>query len=226
MCGRLTKERVELLIVFFGVLAILLVLFGAVVELPYSRYETVNNYPHGPTVRGVENLTLRPGEFRFFSLDWLNENNSLVYVKVERATNPIIFRIESYIGTGFNGSRTLAFYPINTTWPLNPFEYFWTPPWLGACDFYFDNPYDTATNITVKILVYYYNYEWQVETTYYRPPLDKAFAYAGIALIIVAITPTVYDLYKTRKEKPKKPFWQEEAYKEKVREQEEKGKLQ
>lgn len=46
MRGHFMNERVELLIVFFGVLGIVLVLLGAVVEVPYTANETFNNYPY------------------------------------------------------------------------------------------------------------------------------------------------------------------------------------
>jgi len=67
--------------------------------------------------------------------------------------------------------------------------------------------------------------EWQQDVTRYHTPLDRSFAYAGITIIIAAIAPVAYNLYKTRKKPPKKPWWQEEAEVEKTREDEEHGRL-
>lgn len=132
-------------------------------DLPYTVRETFNNYPYNPRgyVWADANLTLQPHTYRFYSLDLINENNSLIYVKVEEATNPLVFMIEGPLGYGFNNNKTivrLRMSPI--TPPESPFEYFWVPPVLGAWDFIFDNPYDTTTNVTVKILDYRYNVEW------------------------------------------------------------------
>lgn len=221
------KRHVELLIVFFGILGIILILLGAIVEVPYTAFETVNNYPYNPPgIWADEILTLQPHTYHYYSLDLLNENNSLIYVKVEKATDPIVFTIKGPLGYGFNESEIVTIQRIpSRNPPEKPFEYFWTPPAFGEWDFILDNPYDTATNVTVKIIDYRYNTEWQEKVTLYHPPLNKSFAYAGIALIVVAIAPIAYQLYKTRKEMPKKPWWQDKAETEKTHEAEETGKL-
>jgi hypothetical protein len=221
------KGRVAFLTIGFSVLGIVLVLLGSLVQVPYTTLETFNNYPYkSPVTWADEVLSLRPQEFRGYELDGLNENKSLVYVNVKKSTGPFVFTITGYIGWGFNGSEVVALYNI---WPIeppnSPFEYFWTQPAFGTWDFVFENPYDTTVNITVKILAYNYNTEWKEEVTHYHSPLDESFAYSGITLIIVAIAPIAYQLYKTRKEMPKKPWWRDKAETEKTREAEEKGKL-
>lgn len=154
-------------------------------------------------------------------------NNSIIYVLVERTTSPIIMEIDGASGMGFYNvsERTINRQYIPRIPPNTPFEFYWTPTFNIAWDFVFYNPFDVTANVTLTILDYRYNVEWQQNVTHYSPPLDRTFAYAGIVLMAIAVTPTVYDLCKTRKEKPKKAFWQEPTYKEKIREQEEKGKL-
>jgi hypothetical protein len=200
------KGQVAFFTLGFGVLGVLLVLFGSLVEVPYTTLETFNNYPYNPPgIWADAILTLQPRTYRYYALDLLNENNSLIYVKIEEATNPLVFMINGSLGYGFENGRTMVRLRISSFGPPeSPFEYFWTPPTLGSWDFIFDNPYDTETNVTVKIIDYRYNAEWQEEVTRYHPPLDRAFAYAGIALIAASITPTAYQLYKTRKEMTKK----------------------
>jgi hypothetical protein len=221
------KERLTSFIVFFGVLGIMLILLGAVVDVPHTRRETISNPPYNPPgIWADANLTLRPGEFMYYSLDLVNENNSLIYVNVEKATGPVIFMINGSIGEGFNGSRTLTLMRIpQLEWPTAPFEYFWTPPTWGSWNFQFENPSGATDtiNVTVKIIDYRYNAQWEERVTRYYPLLDRVFAYAGVAFITIAITPTAYDFYK--KQKQKKPYWQEQAWIQKTREDEEKGKL-
>ncbi|MDH5483557.1 MAG: hypothetical protein OEY22_11885 [Candidatus Bathyarchaeota archaeon] len=213
----------------FSVLGIVLVLLGGIVEVPYTAKETFNNYPYNPPgIWANETITLRPADSKIYSLDLLNLNNSIVYIIVERATSPIILDIEGYASDGFyNVSERIIirkYIPYST--PASPFEFYWTPTLHGDWDFVFYNPFDVTANVTLTIIDYRYNVEWKRNVTYYSPPLDRAFAYGGIILVAIAVIPTAYDLYKTRKEKQKKAFWQEEAYAQKIREKEEKGKLE
>jgi hypothetical protein len=207
----------------FSVLGVAFVLLGAIIEMPYTVKETFNNYPYNPPgIWANETITLRPGDSKLYDLDLLNLNNSIIYVLVERATSPVIMEIDGASGMGFYNvsERTINRQYILYTEPANPFEFYWTPTYMGgAWDFVFYNPFDVTANVTLTILDYRYNVEWKRNVTHYSTPLDRTFAYAGIVLLAIAVTPTAYDLYKTRKEKPK------EAYKEKIRESEEKGKL-
>ncbi|MDH5481445.1 MAG: hypothetical protein OEY22_01000 [Candidatus Bathyarchaeota archaeon] len=228
MFGRLAKDRVELLVVFFSVVGLVLVVLGAVVEMPYTVKETFNNYPYNPvSLWANETITLRPGDSRIYNLDIINMNNSIIYVLVERTTSPIIMEIDGPSGVGFYNvsERTINRQHIWYASPVNPFEFYWTPTYNTGWDFVFYNPFDVTANVTLTILDYRYNVEWQRNVTHYSPPLDRTFAYGGIILVAIAVIPTAYDLYKTRKEKQKKAFWQGEAYAQKMREQEEKGKL-
>lgn len=217
------KSRVAFLTLGFSVLGVVLVLLGSIVEVPYTTSETFNNYPHNsPVTWADESFTLQPYANKYYVLDLINENETLVYVKVEKVTNGIFFNI-SY---GWNPNLLIIEeYVPSITPPEKPFEYFWTPPKHSGWRFIFDNPFDTTTNVTVKILCYIYNREWQQEVTRYHPPLDKSFAYAGIAFIFAAIAPIACQLYKSSKETPKKPWWQDKAEKEKLHETEETGKL-
>jgi hypothetical protein len=221
-------RRVASFSVGFGVLGVVLVLLGSIVEVPYTARETFNNYPYNPPgIWADEVLTLRPHTYRYYALDLLNKNNSLIYVKVEKATNPLFFMIKSDYESGFDGKGTIIKKYISAREPpVSPFEYFWTPSGRGAWDFVFDNPYDTTTNVTVKIIDYRYNTEWQEKVTRYHPPLDTSFAYAGIVIIIAAIAPVAYNLYKTRKKSQKKHWWQDRVEAEKMREAEEAGRLE
>ena len=216
-------RRVASFSVGFGVLGVMLVLLGSIVEVPYTTWETFNNYPHkSPVTWADESFTLQPHANKYYVLDLISENETLVYVKVEEVTNSIFFKI-SY---GWNPNLLIIEeYVPSVTPPEKPFEYFWTPPKHSGWRFIFDNPSDITTNATVEIICYNYNVGWQEEVTYYHPPLDKSFAYAGIAIITAALVPIVIDLYKTRKEMPKKPLWQKNAEVEKMREKEEAGRL-
>jgi hypothetical protein len=149
-------RRVASFSVGFGVLGVVLVLLGSIVEVPYTARETFNNYPYNPPgIWADEVLTLRPHTYRYYALDLLNKNNSLIYVKVEKATNPLFFMIKSDYESGFDGKGTIIKKYISAREPpVSPFEYFWTPSGRGAWDFVFDNPYDTTTNVTVKIIDY------------------------------------------------------------------------
>ena len=220
-------RRVASFSVGFGVLGVVLVLLGSIVEVPYTARETFNNYPYGsPVTWADESFTLRPHTYKYYHVDLVRDNHSIMYVKVEEATNLLVFIIKGPFGFGFESSGVIIKqYVWDIEPPESPFEYFWTPPILETWDFIFDNPYDTTTNVTVKILCYIYNREWQEKVTRYHPPLDTSFVYAGIVIIIAAIAPAAYDLYKTRKEMPKKPLWQKNAEAEKMREDEEKGRL-
>jgi len=224
-------RRVASFSVGFGVLGVVLVLLGSLVEVPYTTWETFNNYPYNPPgIWADEVLTLRPQTYRYYALDLLNKNNSLIYVKVEKATNPLFLIITGPPRHSFNISGDgiiIKQYIPSIEPPESPFEYFWTPPSFSSrWRFVFDNPYDTTTNVTVKIIDYRYNTEWQEKVTRHHPPLDTSFAYAGIMIIIAAIAPVAYDLYKTRKKSQKKHWWQDRVEAEKMREAEEAGRLE
>ena len=142
-----------------------------------------------------ENLTLRPHDHRSYSLDLLNLNNSLIYVKLEKVTKPILLKIVKR-----DSNKTLIEQHIRSIKPPEtPFKFFWTPPYNSASwDFVFDNPYDRTTKVTVKIIDYRYNVEWQQKVTRYGPPLDRSSVYVGISVIIMAIAPVAHDLYRER----------------------------
>lgn len=221
------KRRIAFFTVGLSVLGVMLVLLGAIIEVPYTTRETFNNYPHySPDIWENDTITLRPGESRGYDLDRMNLNESIVYLKVERTATPIILEIVGWAGAGFYNvsERTMIKKYIPRSTPADSFEFFWTPPYDGAhWDFVFTNPFDTTTNITFQIIIYYYNLEWQQDVTRYRTPLDRSFAYAGIIAMIAAIVPPAYDLYKTRKKTPKEVLWRDEA--EKIREDEDHGRL-
>lgn len=202
MGGAYMNRRAAFFTVIFALLGIVLVLLGSIVEVPYTTMETLNNYPYDPAGTWADEvLTLRPNTYRYYALDLLNENNSLIYVKVEEATNPLVFMIKGPLGYGFNNSKIIVKLRISPREPPeSPFEYFWTPPTLGAWDFVFDNPYDTTTNVTVKIIDYRYNTEWQQKVTHHHPPLDTSFAYMGVITIIATIG---LNLYWTKQYKKK-----------------------
>jgi len=81
---------------------------------------------------------------------------------------------------------------LSITWPESPFEYFWTPPTHSGWRLIFENLHDTATNVTVKILAYNYNTEWQEKVTRYTPAIHSNFVYLGIASIILGIGLNLY----------------------------------
>lgn len=227
MYGVYVKRRTAFFAVGFGLLGVVLILLGSIAEVPYTTLETFNNYPYNsPVVWANASFTLQPNTYKYYTVDLVRQNRSIMYVRLDEATNSLVFTINGPLGYGFENGRTMVKLHISPfSPPESPFEYFWTPPTLGRWDFIFDNPFDTTNNVTVKILCYIYNREWQHEVTRYSPPLDESFAYAGIALIAASITPTAYQLYKSSKETPKKPWWQDKAEKEKQHEAEETGKL-
>jgi len=219
------KRRIAFFTVGLSVLGVTLVLLGSIIEVPYTTRETFNNYPHySPDIWENDTITLQPYTVRAYSLDLMNLNESIVYLRI-KATNPIILQIEGDYGGFYNVSDTVMIKKyIPPAPPLpHPFEFFWTPPFDGSMwDFVFINPFDTTTNVTFQIIIYYYNLEWEEDVTRYRTPLDRSFAYAGIIAMIAAIVPPAYDLYKTRKKTPKEILWRDEA--EGIREKEEMGK--
>lgn len=191
------KRQVTFFSTSLGLLGVILVLLGSVVMVPYTATETVNNRPHGYTVWADDSLTLQPHANRSYTLDLIWNNGSMVYVKVDEATNPIFFEIEAFLGYGYGGGDNrimIKQYVPSIEWPESPFEYFWTPPTLfGGWKFIFENPHNTTTNVTVKILCYHYNVQWQGEVTHYAPVIHPYFAYVGIASVIAGIGLNLYE---------------------------------
>ena len=171
--------------------------------VPYTVTETFNNRSRGYTVWADDFLTLKPHANRSYELDLIWSNGSMVYVKVEESTNSTFLNIVGFRGYGYGGGNNsilIKQYISSRTWPESPFEYFWAPPTLAAWDFVFENPHDTVTNFTVKIVCYHYNVEWQEKVTLHAPVIDSSFAYVGIVVIFVGI---VLNLYYARRCKRK-----------------------
>lgn len=175
--------------VIFSVVGIFLVLFGAIVVVPYTTSEPFR--VDGSKIWVDKSFTLQPNSNKNYLFDMVCENISIIQTDIDTA-GALVFTI-------VEDDRDMVVFERHIGgWKV---RYFWTPPTGG--DFYrfiFDNPYTMPKNVTVKVTEYYPKAVEYKDVTHYTTILDLPYAYAGTIAILVGIGLNLAHAYKKPKQ--------------------------
>ena len=168
------KMSVSVLFVFVGVVLVL----ASVITIPYMTTErfTVEK----SIIWKNETFTLQPNDRKFYDLDFVWENESIICINAQTETAPnVVLKIARLL----NVEPVFETMVYNISWGGQ--KVFWTPPYGIGWFFIFEDQGTTEATVSVKITIYVPRAsEWR-EVTRYNQVLDQVFAYPGIIMIIV-----------------------------------------
>ena len=219
----------------FSIIGITFVLFGSLINVPYSSvsevrtefsrdwtgriYNVVNDNERAVYKNGsLRAISISPNSSETYVWDYYGEVNTSIF-QIDIGVTGIVFFIIAELEQErdlYTGERDVKRIFINWTIygdgpTLDWYTRFWTIPYRfgGGSDkaFVFENPNDYEIAVSIKVTEFYLKATKEVEEIYYDNLfLDQSYAYGGLLLLGVSVVLTTLFPMKSKSNlDPKNP---------------------
>jgi len=219
----------------FSIIGIIFVLFGSLINVPYSSvsevrtefsrdwtgriYNVVNDNERAVYKNGsLRAISISPNSSETYVWDYYGEVNTSIF-QIDIGVTGIVFFIIAELEQErdlYTGERDVKRIFINWTIygdgsTLDWYTRFWTIPYRfgGGSDkaFVFENPNDYEIAVSIKVTEFYLKATKEVEEIYYDNLfLDQSYAYGGLLLLGVSVVLTTLFPMKSKSNlDPKNP---------------------